>query len=295
MAKVQNEFTGDVEAFLATGVDLRHLIVFVPWLHKMAEPTVKKSNEILEKKGAPPNMFGPATGSSLINIFHDGEYVIRAPAGKRITVGKDVRRMATEVEGRVAGSLLCVLHENWEMYLKKLYGKMLFRLRGKVSPPSREAFHKNTPRWRDYRNTAIYFEDYAAFACRSNCSEALKVFRNELDWGLVHVRTWPATDMEWMDVARVLAFCRHSIVHNEGRVSEARLKKLAKRLREYVQGIMKTTILSDDERILPDAKTVDALVEAMASFAYGLYVLVSKRCGVDVEYDPWKKPASKRV
>ena len=76
----------------------------------------------------------------------------------------------------------------------------------------------------------------------------------------------------------------------EGRVSEARFQRLNNRLREYVQPMMKTTILSDDKRILPDARTMDRLAEAMASFAYGLYALISKRCGLEVEYDLWKKP-----
>ena len=293
MATHRNEFTGDVEAFLATGVDLRHLLVFVPWLHEMAEPTVKKSNAILEKRGAPPNSFGPATGSSVINILHDGQYTTRAPAGKRITKGKDVPRMAAEVEGRVIASLLCVLHETWEMYVKKLYGKMLFRLRDGVSLPSRDAFHKREPKWREYNNTANYFADYAQFACRSDCKEALKACRNELNWELVHVRTWPATGIPWMDTARVLAFCRHCIVHNEGRVSEARLTRLNKQLREYVQTMMKSTILNDDQRILPDAKAVDRLVEAMSSLAYGLYVLASKRFGLKIEYELWKTSTTK--
>ena len=288
MAKNRNEFTVDLEAFLATGVDLRHLLVFVPWLHEMAEPTLKKSNAILEKRGAPPNSFGPATGSSVINIFHDGEYTTRAPAGKRITRGKDVPRMAAEVQGRVNASLLCVLHETWEIYVKKLYGKMLFRLPDGASLPSREAFHDKTPKWREYRNTANYFADYTDFACRFNCEEALKACRIELDWGLVHVKTWPATGMKWMDVAKVLAFCRHCIVHNEGRASEARLMKLNKQLRQYVQGMMKSTILNNDRRILPDAKTMEQLTEAMASLAYGLYVLVSKKLGLKMEYELWK-------
>lgn len=201
--------------------------------------------------------------------------------------------MAVEVQGRINASLLCVLHETWEMYLKGLYGKMLFRLRDGVSLPSREAFHNMTPKWRKYRNTAQYFADYAAFACRFNCTEALDACRNELDWSLVHVRHWPATDILWMDVARVLAFCRHCIVHNEGRVSETRLTKLTKQLRRFVQAMMMKTILSDDLRILPDAGTLDQLVEAMASLAYGLYAMVSKRFGLTIEYELWKKPATR--
>ena len=295
MAKKTNEFTGDVQAFLDLIVDLRHLLVFVPWLHEMAEPTVKKSNEILQKHGAPPNSVGPATGSSVINIFHDGEYVTRAPAGKRVTQGKDVERMAGEVEGRMLASLLCVLHESWEVYVKNLYGKMLFQIRDGVSLPSREAFHKSKPNWRDYNKTENYFVDYAAFACRRDCSEALKLLRDQLDWDLVHVKIWVWGNMEWMDVAKVLAFCRHSIVHDEGRVSEKRMEKLNKPLREYVAAMMKNTILSDEKRILPEESQLDRLMEAMASFAYGLYVLSSKRCGMEQGFDLFAKPKATGV
>jgi hypothetical protein len=287
MSKVNNVFTVDILDMLNTATDLDHLVTFVPWLHKLAEPTIKKSNEILKKRGAPPNSFGPGTGLSIVNVFHDGQYITRAPAGKRITQGDDVRRMAEEIEGRMNASLLTVLHESWEIFLKRVYAKLLFHLKVGLAPPRRAEFHKATPKWRNYRNTPEYFRDYAHWACRVDCSEALRLFVKSLAWNEMQITGWDG--MDWSGVSRILAFCRHCIVHNEGRVSETRWKRLNKPQAALVRTMMKKTILSDDERILPPARLLDRFIEAIVSLAYGLYVLLSQRCDMDVENALFKK------
>lgn len=287
MAKVKNDFTADTLDLLSTATDLDHLVTFVPWLHKMAEPTIKRSNQILEKHGAPPNSFGPGTGISIVNVFHDGQYITRAPAGKRITQGDDVRRMAEEIEGRMNASLLTVLHESWESFLKRAYAYLLFHLKDDLAPARRAEFHKSTPKWRNYRNTPAYFSDYAQWACSVNCSEALRLFENTLAWNQMRITGW--NGMNWTGVSRILAFCRHCIVHNEGRVSEARWKRLSKPQAAFVRAMMKKTILSEDERILPPAQLFDRFLEVIVSLSYGLYVLLSQRCGMDVEHALFRK------
>ena len=106
----------------------------------------------------------------------------------------------------------------------------------------------------------------------------------------MHEKSWEG--MEWMDVSKMVAFSRNCIVHNEGRVTAARWKKLNKQQALFVKSMMKKTILSEEERTLPDARTMDHLIEALTSFGYGLYVLVSRRCELAVEYDPFKKVLS---
>ncbi len=105
-------------------------------------------------------------------MLHDGEYITRAPAGKRITIGNDVDRMAEEVVGRMNASLLTVLHETWEIFVKRAYAKLFFHLKDEVSPPTRGAFHTATPKWRTYQNTPEYFRDYAQWSCGIDCTEA---------------------------------------------------------------------------------------------------------------------------
>lgn len=288
----KNDFTEDLTTYLDMSVDLIHLISFMPWQLKMAKSTVKKSAEILEKQGGPKNGFGPATGSSLINIFHDGELVTRAPAGKRITVGHDVDRMAAEVEGRFCGSVLSSLHEAWENYAKSLYAKMLWHLRDDFTLPKRAGFHEKNMKWRTYHKTPEYFQDYMKYACHSDCAEALNAFRTKLDWSIVHVKWWLADDdcvIEWMEVVRMLAFCRNCIVHNNGHVYERSLKKYNRQQQHVIQAMMSKTILSDELRILPPASNARRILEAMMTLGWGIYVLLSKRCSLTVEYDPFKK------
>ena len=97
------------------------------------------------------------------------------PAGKRITQGDDVARMADEIAGRVNASILSVFHESWELYIKRLYAGMLFSLRCEVSPPERAGFHKATPKWRTYRNTPAYFRDYAQWSCTAIAGSARRL------------------------------------------------------------------------------------------------------------------------
>jgi hypothetical protein len=282
MSKNVNDLTEDLLALLRIGTDLDHMVTFVPWLHKMAEPTIKKSARILHQRGGPANSFGPMTASAIINVFHDGEWVSRAPTGSRVTVGGDVGRMAEEVAGRMNASLLTVLHETWEVFVKRTYGKLLFHLKDELSPPSRADFHAKTPKWRKYRNTPSYFQDYAQWSCRTDCAEALGVFKKQLTWDEIHVTG--SFGMGWLMVVKTLAFCRNCIVHNDGWVSEHCWNRLNKQQKAFVGSMTKRTILSDRERILPSAKTMDRLIEAVMSFAYGLHVLQSKKCRLDVEH-----------
>jgi hypothetical protein len=201
--------------------------------------------------------------------------------------------MAEEVEGRMNASILAILHETWEIFVKRTYAKLLFHLKDELSPPKRAGFHQATPSWRTYRDTPAYYRDYAQWSCGVDCVEALRVFGQQLAWDEIRIKQW--NGMEWLAVTRLLAFCRHCIVHNEGRVSEARWKRLNKQQAKFVREMMKKTILSEQERILPSGRAIDRLIEAIMSLAYALYVLLSQRCGYEVEHALFNRvPAPKK-
>ena len=65
---------------------------------------------------------------------------------------------------------------------------------------------------------------------------------------------------------------------------------------KFVKMLMRKSMLTSDDRILPEKQITERFLEAVMSFAYGLYVLLARRCGMDVEVNPWKrkdKPAKK--
>lgn len=280
MAK--NVFTEDLKAFLKTGNYLDHLVSFVPWPHKMADPTRKKGNKDLEKQGGLGVHVRIATAMSIFNILHDGDYTMRVVVGKRNTKGRDVRPMAREVTGRVNASILIVAHEAWERYIKRAYARLLFSLKDELSPPRRKKFHRVTPQWRSYLNTLAYFEDYARWSLGNDCSEALEFLCDHLAWDQIRYKQWQG--MEWLEVVAVVAFCRHCIVHDEGRVCESRWRRLNRAQTAFVRAMMARSVLTEEERILPPKEMINRLIEAMMSLGYGLYVLLSQRCRFEVEY-----------
>lgn len=285
MAKKKNTFTPDLESFLTQSVDLLHLLHFMPWQLKMARSQTEKSLDVLEKRGIRDN-FGPATGSSIVDIFHDGEYVVRAPVGKRITRGDDVTRLASEMEGRFNATVLVSLHEALETYLKNLYGKMLYQLRNEITLREKKRFHKAHPQSLRREGTPTYYREYARWSCRRDCVPALKAFQSELDWSSAIIDGWSGLD--WIAVARTLGFCRHCIVHGEGHIADEDLSKLDASQKKLVKLITSSSLITGRNRLLPAKDITERFMEAIMSFAYGLYVLLARRCSMKLDVNPWK-------
>lgn len=282
-----NPITADYKAFAAICVDVDHLATFVPWQSKMAKTEIDKIIKLLAKHGA-QHIAGIGTGGSVVNAFSSARHIVRSPGGNRTTVGSDIEKMALEIAGRSNASALSSLHESWEIFIKQLYGKFVFNQRGAVPLPSRTRFHKENKKWSNYRDTQKYFHDYAAFACRTDCSEAFKAFKSHLDWKLVKVEYYPRLSLTWEQIASVVEKCRHSIVHNDGRIPNARLQKIDKALRDVIITMMRPSMLSTEPRILPSGDEMDHYIEAMVTFAYTYYVLVSMRCAWSIDVDLFK-------
>ncbi|HEX5470412.1 MAG TPA: hypothetical protein VFW73_00920, partial [Lacipirellulaceae bacterium] len=145
--------------------------------------------------------------------------------------------------------------------------------------------------------TEKYYADYANWACRRDCAEAFQQFDTKLDWSQVVVTSSALLKMPWRDVIRTVEACRHSLTHSEGRISKDKLQTLPKPIRELIESQMRTTILSDGLRIMPNADTVERIMESVFSYCYDIYRLVSLQCNWPVEYAPFEpvqKPAGEK-
>lgn len=291
MAEKKNTFTPNINQFFEQATDLHHVFHFLHWQLKLAEEPVKKSLEVFEKKGM-RNSFGSATASSIVNIFNDDEYIIRARIAKRTTRGDDILHLASEIRGRFNGTILVSLHEIFEVYLKYLYGKMLYQLRNRMTIRDKKRFHNARQEAAKHQGTARYYSEYANWSCRRDCKPALKTFQRELDWSTVVINRY--FEMDPIVLADALAFCRHCIVHVEGHVSATELSKLSEAQKKFVRILLDRSVVTKDDRILPDKEITAALLEAVMSFAYGLYKLLSQRCGMKIEVDPWQSKGEQK-
>lgn len=285
MSKSQNVFTEDTLTFLTTVVDLDHVLSLAACLHRFAESGIEKTGELFERNDVSRDRIITATRIAIHDLFVCGHCW---PFGGKVTQGNDIGLMVEEIEGRMNASLLTVLHESLEIYIRGAYAKLLFFLRDEISLPNRADFHEYKHGWRKYRGTCEYFNDYSAWSCRRDCKEALRMFKKLPSWDQMKVAEWRG--MGWDNVVGVLAISRHCIVHGEGRVSEGQLKRLNKSQREFICSMMKESRLSGDKRILPSKMLLKDFIEIIGSLVYGIYVLLSQRCHMEVEHNIFEKP-----
>jgi hypothetical protein len=280
MAKKKNVFTDAWIVFHNAAVDLSHLLSFLPWQLKMARKLTQQSLDVLEKRGLKGN-FGAATGLSIIDVFREGEFTYRAPAGKRSTGGDDIERMLSEVEGRFNNSVLLSLHEALEAYVKKLFEAMLYQLRNDRPLRDKSSFHSAIKNAFKHRGTPEYYRLYVHWSCRRDCRYAWDALRDELDWSIVKQDGW--LGMDWITVADTLSMCRNFIAHDEGRVADERWTEMSRQRKEFIESLMSESMLTTERRILAGRDQAYRFLEAIVSVGYGVYVLLSNRFGMKLD------------
>jgi hypothetical protein len=277
MARRKNVFTTEHEAFLEALADLGHFQLLIGWQIRLAKDSFARSMEVLKKQGL-PNAYGAANGMSIINIFHDGHLDIRAPYGKRVTEGEQLRPMAEEMERRFNSFLLVWVFELLEKHLMKLYGLVLFQLRTERTLSDKHLFHAKKPKLAKLKGIPQYYHGYADFAWKRNYKGVLDDFEKLTKWDRVTYKAFH--EMPWKEYIEVIAFCRHRIVHNDGRVSKNSMNTLSAGQQAYVQSCFHESLYAGGQQLLPPTTFIDGLFEAVGSYAWALYVLFSERCGM---------------
>jgi hypothetical protein len=280
MASKNNVFSAEHAAFLEALADLGHFQLLVRWQLRLAKDSVGRSLMVLEKQGL-PNQFGAANGMSIINLFHDGKLDIRAPYGKRVSEGAKLLPMTDELERRFNSFLLVRVFEKLEQHLQIMYGLLLYQLRGQVAVANKQGFHRRHPKWKKQERTPQYFAAYAAFCWKHDEKAVLADFQKHVGWDRILYRSYH--EMTWDEYIATLAFCRHRIVHNDGRVSMSSMKSLSRGQQSYVLECLNDSLYSKDKHLLPPTRLIDGLFEAVASYAWALYVLLSERCRMEDE------------
>jgi hypothetical protein len=89
--------------------------------------------------------------------------------------------------------------------------------------------------------------------------------------------------MTFDELIATIGFCRHCIVHNEGRVEEEKLVELNRFQRAFVTSCLHASLHGNGRLLLPTSKSADRTMEALASYGWALYVLLSERCAMEDE------------
>jgi hypothetical protein len=280
MANRKNIFTDDLKDFLESVANTGHYKNFVAWQMAQSVHSMTRSLDVVAKQGR-KNEFGAGNCQAIVNLLHKGEWVVRSPYGVRFSQGAKLLPMAQEMEGRFNSLILVSLYELFEVYIKRVYGKFLYQQPAAVNPEARRDFNAQRPETRNLRGTPEYYRLYAEAACKRQIRTAIKAIHANLDMSRLTIdRVW---NLAWDELIDALGFCRNCIVHDGGHVEAEKLKRKARRVREFVAAQFRKGVYDQREAIMPSGKFMDSCFELLGSYAWALYVLMSERCDMENE------------
>jgi hypothetical protein len=287
MADTSATLDNELQKFHSICVRLDHQIHFTSWMKDAGKRTIEKYSEYIEARGGNKDDIGTGTALAVINVFSTNDFPVRSPIGAELSRGERVNQLTEEINLRLNGILLCSLHEAWENYVKKALSIMLFAFKNNLimrDLPKFKNFHDK--KRKKYHKTFLYFEEYANFICRQNCNDAYELFKKQLEFPCVIKQKYHLFDVAWFEICKALALLRNSIIHADGRINIERLKRLDSQIVNIIKTNMihKSEITNDDRLLVPDA-FAGYFVEAMATHAYTIYVLLTKKASLPRKFD----------
>lgn len=293
MTTASNVFTADLITLVDRLVLLNHHQFFVAAQFEQAKG---KADELLAKivkiGGDQDDVFYGST-LSMIDVFHDGKYIIRSPTRGLSTVGNDVLPMIDEAERQFSAFVVVQLFERTEEFLKAVYGKMLGQIGDTMSLAELPAFQRAMKGWNGVPGSQDYYERYSGFVWRQKPNAAFADFQSQLAWEKAIIIGY--LDMTYPELIQALGCCRHCIVHNQGHPETSKMAKLNKVQTAFVESWLHESVHKKDPLILPTTKDVDKCFDEVVTYARSLYVLLSERCRMADDSPYFKKGGAKPV
>jgi hypothetical protein len=281
MAEISKILDDLLLKFYSLCVSYEHQIFFTTWMKNAGMRTIDEYSKYIEATPGNNTNMGTYTASSILDVFSDKDFPVYARIGNELSTGERVNQLTEEINLKLNGLLLCSLHEAWENYVKGTLAISLFVLKDTVimkQLPKYDKFdHCAKKKRKQFHKTLLYFQEYVDFICRQNCTDAYELFKKYLDFSLIKKRKYHVFDSEWFEICKALALVRNSIVHADGRMNADRLKRLDAQMAKIIRAnlIRKSEITKDERLLVPDA-IAGYFIEAMATHAYTIYVLVTK-------------------
>ena len=178
---MSNVFTEDLDSFIDRLVELNYYQFFGEAMLERANASICDIKKI-ETNGWKKGWYSFASGVSIADIFHQGDYVIRCPAKFHSTGADDLHRMSEEIQRQLNAYMVVLLFEAIEAFMRSAYGKFLVAMGAAIELKETEAFDKAYTGWESRSGTVEYLSKYAQFVCRRDCETALGDFESHLDW-----------------------------------------------------------------------------------------------------------------
>ena len=239
---------------------------------------------LLQKEG---NVDALMTGSMLVSIDPFATDARACTYGGHLFKGQRLLALVDETHRRYQAQVLCLAFEATEKLLRSVGGELLWQKRGHVVTQNkvRLGYEKAVGKSLPPKGTKPYYIEFAKWLCRRNTDDVLKILRKQVP-EFESRGTAFFWNIDLFLLFDTIAFCRHSVVHYNGRYSGEALAKLTTDQRRDVKALSHKSEVNGEVCVMPDRPGIEKCLQRLTDFGYILYRTASDTCGMKIDYEP---------
>jgi hypothetical protein len=165
--------------------------------------------------------------------------------------------------------------------------------RSDIDAADRDRFAKASGASLPSAGTQEFFVEYVDWMCRRNTDELIKKLRRDVpSFGGISkpyaltVKPF-VSKVDLFRVFKLVAECRHLIIHNHGRIDARELAHGTGTPELDIQNLYRKSLFDGEMTILPERGVVTDYLEYLADFCFLCYRTISDYCGLTVDFDPY--------
>lgn len=281
MALKHNEFTDSLNNFLTE-------MVKANFLSFAAEGHAKRESQrittLLNTNG---NVNALMTGAMLVSIDPFSTEARACSYGGHLFKDRQLLALVDETNRRYQAQVLCLAFEATERFLRSASGELLWQKRGQivVANKIRLQYENAIGKKLTSKNSQPYFMELAKFMCRRNTQDVLKILRKHVpDFEKRSTNFYWNTDL--LLLFNTVEFCRHAVVHSNGRYTSESVGKLTLDQKRDVEKLSCASVVTGDVCVMPDRVSIEKCLQRLTDFIYILYRTASNFCGMKIDYEP---------
>jgi hypothetical protein len=239
---------------------------------------------LLKKEG---NVNALMTGAMLVSIDPFSTDARACTYGGHLFQGQRLLALIDETHRRYQAQVLCLAFEATEKCLRSVGGELLWQERGQIVIQNkvRLGYEKAVGKSLPSKGTQPYYVEFAKFLCRRNTDDVLKILRKHVpDFETRGTRFF--WDVDLFLLFDTIAFCRHAVVHSNGRYSCEAAKKLTADQQRDVGKLSHKSEVTGEVCVMPDRPSIEKCLQRLTDFVYILYRTASDACGMKIDYEP---------
>lgn len=277
MAKKANEFTAFLKSCMDELADINLISQNADWI---AAKERKQIAALLKRGGTNSKLVSISTALSFCGDNTRRYY------GGHLLENSDVIAIVDETNWRHQAHCLSLAFETVERFFRNVGGQCFWQNRSviRIGNDDHAKFKAKTGTTSP-RGTLPYYAEYVQWKFSNSTTGLLDILQDQVP-EFKRLANKGALGIDLFDMFGTVSFCRNTIIHSNGIPNPKKMQKLAITKQQAVKDLLKKSVITKCEHILPIRNDVESYITLLCDFYYICYKTLSESCNMVLDFSP---------